>query len=117
MILGDREPIHGRFDAIVVGGGPAGLSAAYTLGSAGARVAVIERGDWPGSKNLMGGILYSQPTAQGVPEFWNEAPRERPETGRQRELATGESGRRGDDAAADSGAEPGTSRTRSHARA
>ncbi len=66
-----------RFDVIVVGAGPAGLSAAHLLGEAGLEVVVIERGDFPGSKNVMGGILYRQPTEEIFPGFWREAPLER----------------------------------------
>jgi len=69
---------HGeRFDVIVVGAGPAGLSAAYLLAKAGLKVVVIERGDFPGSKNVMGGILYRQPTEEIIPDFWRKAPLER----------------------------------------
>ncbi len=66
-----------KFDVIVVGAGPAGLSAASVLAKAGVNVAVIERGDFPGSKNVMGGVIYTQPTAEIFPEFWKEAPLER----------------------------------------
>lgn len=67
-----------KFDAIVIGAGPAGISAAYTMVKQGLSVIVIERGDYPGAKNVMGGILYSEPTAQIFPDFWKEAPLERP---------------------------------------
>jgi len=67
-----------KFDAIVVGAGPAGLSAACTMADKGLNVIVIERGDYPGAKNVMGGILYSEPTSQIFPDFWKEAPLERP---------------------------------------
>jgi electron transfer flavoprotein-quinone oxidoreductase len=67
-----------KFDAIVVGAGLAGLSAAYTMAAKGMKVIAIERGDYSGSKNVMGGILYRQPTAEVFPEFWKEAPLERP---------------------------------------
>lgn len=66
-----------RFDAIVVGAGPAGMSAAYLLAKEGLNVVVIERGDFPGSKNVMGGVLYRHPTEEIIPGFWREAPLER----------------------------------------
>jgi electron transfer flavoprotein-quinone oxidoreductase len=49
-----------RFDAIVVGAGPGGSSAAYTLAKAGLSVALLERGTQPGSKNVSGQVLYRQ---------------------------------------------------------
>jgi electron transfer flavoprotein-quinone oxidoreductase len=66
-----------RFDAIVVGAGPAGVAAALTMARAGLEVVLLERGSYPGSKNVMGGILYRHQTEQLVPEFWKEAPLER----------------------------------------
>lgn len=66
-----------KFDVIVVGAGPAGLATAYLLAKAGVNVAVIERGDFPGSKNVMGGVLYRHPTEEIIPGFWREAPVER----------------------------------------
>ncbi len=67
-----------NFDVIVIGGGPAGLSAALSAAKAGMKTVVIERGDYPGTKNVMGGILYTKATDIIVPEFWKEAPLERP---------------------------------------
>ena len=49
------------FDAIIVGGGLAGCTAAYVLAKAGCEVVVIERGPFSGSKNMTGGRLYGSP--------------------------------------------------------
>src|SRR6266480_2456688 len=67
-----------RFDVVVVGAGLAGTAAAYLLANAGLRVVCIERGDEPGTKNVMGGVLYRQPTEKVIPGWWREAPIERP---------------------------------------
>lgn len=66
-----------KYDAIIVGAGPAGLSAAYTMAKAGLQVVIIERGDYPGAKNVMGGVLYSKMMDDIVPGFWKDAPLER----------------------------------------
>lgn len=66
-----------KFDCIIVGGGPAGVTCAYALAKAGLSVVLLERGDKPGSKNVMGGILYSTVLNKVVPNFWEEAPVER----------------------------------------
>ena len=49
-----------QFDAIVVGAGPSGNACAYTLAKAGLKVLQIERGEYPGSKNGQGAILYAK---------------------------------------------------------
>ncbi len=67
-----------KFDAIVVGAGPAGAAAAYTMAKAGLQVALLERGSKPGSKNVMGGILYNHYLEEIVGDAWKEAPLERP---------------------------------------
>ena len=67
-----------RFDAIVVGAGPAGITAAKEMAAAGLSVVVLERGQFPGAKNVWGGILYREPTEAIVPGFEAEAPLERP---------------------------------------
>lgn len=67
-----------KFDAIIVGAGVAGLSAAYTMSKAGLKVIVIEKGQYPGSKNVMGGVLYRHMMEEIIPEFWLDAPIERP---------------------------------------
>ncbi|MEM4007390.1 MAG: FAD-dependent oxidoreductase, partial [Nitrososphaerota archaeon] len=69
--------IVGKFDVVVVGAGPAGSSAAYTLSKNGFKVVVIERGRTVGSKNLYGGRVYSKPLEEIYPEFKREAPIER----------------------------------------
>ncbi len=67
-----------KFDAIVVGAGPAGTAAAYTMAKAGLQVVLLERGPKPGSKNVMGGILYNHYLEEIVGDAWKEAPLERP---------------------------------------
>ena len=74
-----------KVDCIVVGGGLAGLSAAYGLASEGLEVMVIERGDYSGAKNVTGGRLYVSPIRDMYPELWDTAPFERPVV---RELVT-----------------------------
>lgn len=65
------------FDAIVVGAGPAGNSAAYTMANAGLNILQIERGEYSGSKNVQGAILYSDALEEMIPDFREEAPLER----------------------------------------
>ncbi|WP_102347130.1 FAD-dependent oxidoreductase [Bacillus sp. Marseille-P3661] len=67
-----------KFDVVIVGAGPAGAACAYTSAKAGLKVLLIERGEYPGSKNVMGGILYRKQLEDIIPEFWKEAPLERP---------------------------------------
>jgi electron transfer flavoprotein-quinone oxidoreductase len=67
-----------KFDVIVVGAGPAGTSCALVCAQNGLNVLLIERGEYPGSKNVMGGVLYRKQMEQLIPEFWKEAPLERP---------------------------------------
>ena len=59
-----------NFDVIIVGAGPAGVAAGITTAKAGLKTAILERGDFAGSKNMFGGIVYTKPTAEIVPEFW-----------------------------------------------
>ncbi len=66
-----------HFDAIVVGAGPSGNAAAYTMAKAGLCVLQIERGEYPGSKNVQGAILYANALEQIIPDFRDDAPLER----------------------------------------
>ncbi|MGE5416104.1 MAG: FAD-dependent oxidoreductase [Acidobacteriota bacterium] len=66
-----------KFDVIIVGAGLAGLSAAYILADAGLETVVIERGDYPGAKNVTGGRLYVNPVRRYLPDIWEDAPFER----------------------------------------
>jgi len=66
-----------KTDVIVVGGGPAGISAAITIARAGKKVVLIERGSFSGSKNVFGGAIYVQPTKEVFPNFEETAPLER----------------------------------------
>ena len=63
-----------RFDAIVVGAGPAGSAAAYCMAKEGLEVLLIERGTAPGAKNSSGGRLYAHSLNKIIPNFWEEAP-------------------------------------------
>jgi electron transfer flavoprotein-quinone oxidoreductase len=66
------------YQAIVVGAGPAGSSAALTMARAGLDVALVERGTFPGEKNMFGGILHRMTSIEEcLPDFWNRAPLER----------------------------------------
>lgn len=65
------------FDAIVVGAGPAGCACCYTLAKSGLKTLLVERGKFPGAKNMWGGIYYGPALNQLFPGFWEEAPVER----------------------------------------
>ena len=65
------------FDAVVVGAGPAGSSAALALARAGRSVVLVERGPFPGAKNVYGGVVYGRVLDDIVPNWWEEVPVER----------------------------------------
>ena len=65
------------FDAIVVGAGVAGSTAAYQLAQSGLEVLLLDRSAEPGSKNLSGGIFYGRVLPDIIPNFYQEAPIER----------------------------------------
>lgn len=66
-----------KFDAIIVGGGVAGIVSGYILAKEGLDVLLIEKGNYPGSKNMTGGRLYSHSLEKIIPDFAKEAPVQR----------------------------------------
>ncbi|HET9910814.1 MAG TPA: FAD-dependent oxidoreductase [Anaerolineales bacterium] len=70
-----------EFDVIVVGAGLAGSTAAAVAAQRGLKVALVERGQAPGSKNLFGGALYTHSLEEIYPNLWDrKPPLERPVT-------------------------------------
>ncbi|WP_237153159.1 FAD-dependent oxidoreductase [Oryzibacter oryziterrae] len=69
--------IEEKFDAIVVGAGMSGNAAAYTLAKRGLKVLQLERGEYAGSKNVQGAIMYASMLEQIIPDFREDAPLER----------------------------------------
>ncbi|MFH1646543.1 MAG: FAD-dependent oxidoreductase [Chloroflexota bacterium] len=66
------------FDVIIVGAGPAGSLAALKLARAGLNVVMVERGSYPGAKNMFGGLLHNTPVLNElIPDFGERAPLER----------------------------------------
>lgn len=65
------------FEVAVVGAGPAGSAAAITLAREGVHVLLLERGTFPGSKNVFGGRIYTYAVRRIMGERWKEAPIER----------------------------------------
>ncbi|MPY93803.1 MAG: FAD-dependent oxidoreductase [Acidimicrobiia bacterium] len=65
------------FDVIVVGAGPAGSAAALVAARAGARTALVERGPFPGSKNMYGGVVYGRVLDELVPGWFDDVPVQR----------------------------------------
>jgi electron transfer flavoprotein-quinone oxidoreductase len=68
-----------KVEVVVVGAGLAGLATATVLAEGGVEVLVVERGDYPGSKNVTGGRLYLEPVRPYLSEtiVWDNAPLER----------------------------------------
>ena len=69
--------IDEKFDAIVVGAGPSGNAAAYVMAKEGLKVLQLERGEYAGSKNVQGAILYANALEAIIPNFREDAPLER----------------------------------------
>ena len=80
-----------KYDVVIVGAGPAGVSAALTTAKGGLNTLILERGDFAGSKNMFGGIMFAKPTAQILPDFAKTAPIERKVIEYQFWLLSGES--------------------------
>ena len=76
-------------DVIVVGAGPAGSCAALHLARAGLRVVLIERGPFPGSKNMYGGVVYPRVLDTILPGWWEDVPVQRWITRRSTMVTTG----------------------------
>src|SRR3989454_5589770 len=66
-----------RFDAIVVGAGPAGSAAALALAREKFSVLLVERGRAAGTKNMFGGRVYAWPLFDLLPEWQKDCPVER----------------------------------------
>lgn len=66
-----------QVDAVVVGAGPAGAAAALELARAGRSVVMVERGPYPGSKNVYGGVVYGRVLDTLIPRWWEHVPVQR----------------------------------------
>ncbi len=64
-------------EVLVVGAGPAGAAAALAAARAGRSVILLERGPFPGSKNMYGGVVYGRVLDGLVPGWWEHAPIQR----------------------------------------
>ena len=74
---GEVPDNNSTFDAIVVGGGPGGSSAAGYLAMAGKSVLLLEKGVWPRDKicgDAVGGKSLSHVKALGVKETLESSP-------------------------------------------
>lgn len=60
------------FDAVVVGAGPAGSACALRVASLGGNIVLVDRGEYPGAKNVQGAVLYTANLAELVPDFWKD---------------------------------------------
>ncbi len=69
--------INYNADVIVVGAGPAGVSAALEVARDGRKVVLIERAKYPGSKNMYGGAVYTTALKEIFKEDFNTIPYER----------------------------------------
>jgi electron transfer flavoprotein-quinone oxidoreductase len=65
------------YEAVVVGAGPAGSAAALALARRGHSVLMVERGPFPGSKNVYGGVVYARVLDDVIPNWWEQVPVQR----------------------------------------
>ncbi len=54
------DKIINNVDCIVIGAGPSGIAAAITVARSGKKVILIDRSEYPGSKNMYGGAVYKR---------------------------------------------------------
>ncbi|MFE0201180.1 FAD-dependent oxidoreductase, partial [[Kitasatospora] papulosa] len=80
---------HPEFDVVVVGAGPAGAAAALEAARAGRSVALLERGPYPGAKNVYGGVVYGRVLDELVPDWPEHMPVQRWVTRRSTMVLTG----------------------------
>ncbi len=71
------ENFREKIDAIVVGAGPAGVSAALAIKRGGKNVVVLDRSCDIGSKNMFGGAVYLNSIKSILPNSYKTAPYER----------------------------------------
>ena len=73
---GTRSAEH--VDVAVIGAGPAGSAAALIAARAGLKVLLLERGEYPGAKNVSGAAFYGSAIMDElIPRWWEQAPVER----------------------------------------
>lgn len=68
----DTGAVAKKYDAIIIGAGPAGLTAAYFMARDGMDVLVLERGPYAGAKNCGGVSIMAEHTHKLFPNFWEE---------------------------------------------
>lgn len=71
-----EENIQNKADVIVIGAGPAGVSAAITVARGGKKVVLVERANAAGAKNMYGGVVYTHAAKEIFPNY-EDAPIER----------------------------------------
>jgi len=72
---------HDRYDVIIVGAGPAGSTAAKICADNNLSVALIEKGKFPGSKNMFGGSIFRPSLEEIIPDYLETAPLEKSNPG------------------------------------